>query len=165
VEPPPAAGLPERRANILDDSFTAATRRQAAAPDPARPRLLQPGRNCWRIERASRLAFLVDGHDYFGAVRAALVKARKSFFILGWDIDSRMRLTPHGANDGYPEPLGEFLNAVVSRRHGLRGYVLTWDYAMLYNRVVLRDRSRLQKAKPSERIDYTLGPALRLVHQ
>lgn len=117
---------------MLDDSYTSATQRQPAASDAARPRLLQPGRNCWRIERASRLAFLVDGEDYFGAVRAALVKARSSFFILGWDIDSRMRLTPHGAQDGYPEPLGEFLNAVVSRRHALRGYVLTWDYAMLY---------------------------------
>jgi len=117
---------------MLDDSFTSATQRHSAAPDGARPRLLQPGRNCWRIDRASRLAFLVDGQDYFGAVRAALVKARTSFFILGWDIDSRMRLTPHGAQDGYPEPLGEFLNAVVSRRHALRGHVLTWDYAMLY---------------------------------
>ena len=117
---------------MLDDPLTTANPRPAAAPDTGRPRLLRPGHNCWRIERAGRLAFLVDGQDYFGAVRAALVKARKSFFILGWDIDSRMRLTPHGAQDSYPEPLGEFLNAVVSRRHELRGYVLTWDYAMLY---------------------------------
>ncbi len=65
-------------------------------------------------------------------MRAALAKARRSFFILGWDIDSRMRLVPDGANDGFPEPLGDFLNAVVAARRGLRGYVLSWDFAMLY---------------------------------
>jgi hypothetical protein len=64
-----------------------------------------PGRNCWRIERAARVAFLVDGDEYFGAVRAALAKARYSILILGWDIDSRMLLAPDGVNDGLPAPL------------------------------------------------------------
>ncbi|MET0683397.1 MAG: VTT domain-containing protein [Casimicrobiaceae bacterium] len=94
--------------------------------------MFAPGRNCWRIERAKRVAFLVDGAEYFGAVREALAKARRSFFILGWDIHSQMRLTPEGANDGLPEPLGDFLNAIVGARRGLRGYVLSWDFAMLY---------------------------------
>ena len=39
---------------------------------------------------------------------------------------------PAGANDGLPEPLGDFLNAIVAARRGLRGYVLSWDFAMLY---------------------------------
>jgi phosphatidylserine/phosphatidylglycerophosphate/cardiolipin synthase-like enzyme/uncharacterized membrane protein YdjX (TVP38/TMEM64 family) len=95
-------------------------------------RLLQPGRNCWRIERASRVAFLVDGEAYFGAVRSALAQARRSLFILGWDIDSRMRLVPGGANDGWPEALGDFLNAIVASRPELHAYVLSWDFAMLY---------------------------------
>ena len=93
---------------------------------------LEPGRNCWRVERAHRVAFLVDGAEYFGAIRAALAKARHSIFIIGWDIDSRMRLVPSGAQDGLPEPLGDFLNAVVARNRELRGYVLSWDFAMLY---------------------------------
>src|SRR4029079_18231612 len=104
-----------------------------AAKPPSMPSpLLVPGRNCWRIERAARVAFLVDGDEYFGAVRAALAKARHSILILGWDIDSRMLLAPDGANDGLPAPLGEFLNAVVARERGLHGYVLSWDFAMLY---------------------------------
>jgi len=78
--------------------------------------IFAPGRNCWRIERATRVAFLVDGEEYFTAVRAALAKAQRSFFILGWDIDSRMRLIPGGATDGLPEPLCEFLNALVEAR-------------------------------------------------
>ncbi|MGE5172141.1 MAG: VTT domain-containing protein [Rudaea sp.] len=105
---------------------TIATPAETAAP------LLVPGRNCWRIERAARVGFLVDGEEYFGAVRNALPKARHSIYILGWDIDSRMRLVPGGARDGLPGPLGEFLNAVVARRRDLHGYVLSWDFAMLY---------------------------------
>ncbi|HEX6137557.1 MAG TPA: VTT domain-containing protein [Casimicrobiaceae bacterium] len=111
----------------------------AATAGETRPRTLQPpapllvpGRNCWRIERASQIAFLVDGEEYFGAVRSALAKACRSLFILGWDIDSRMRLVPAGAHDGLPEPLGEFLHAIVARRRELHGYVLSWDFAMLY---------------------------------
>jgi hypothetical protein len=58
----------------------------APPEERARPRttILAPGRNCWRIEMATRAAFLVDGQEFFGAVRAALSRARHSFFILGW---------------------------------------------------------------------------------
>jgi phosphatidylserine/phosphatidylglycerophosphate/cardiolipin synthase-like enzyme/uncharacterized membrane protein YdjX (TVP38/TMEM64 family) len=94
--------------------------------------LLRPGHNCWRVQRAQRMAFLIDGAAYFRAVREAVRAARHSLFILGWDIDSRMRLLPEGAHDGYPEPLGDFLNAVVARRRGLHACVLSWDFAMLY---------------------------------
>ena len=108
-------------------------REEATARPPSRAaRMLAPGRNCWRIERATRIAFLVDGEEYFGAVRAALARARHSILILGWDIDSRMRLVPDGAGDGLPEPLGGFLNALVAREPHLHGYVLSWDFAMLY---------------------------------
>ena len=94
--------------------------------------MLQSGRNCWRIEHADQVAFLIDGEEYFGAIRDALARARRSFFIVGWDIDSRMKLVPDGARDGFPEPIGDFLNALVAERRGLRGYVLSWDFAMLY---------------------------------
>lgn len=94
--------------------------------------LLVPGRNCWRIEKADRLAFLVDGEAYFSAVRAALRQAQRAVYILGWDIDSRLCLVPHGPPDGYPEPLGEFLNALVRYRRELHVYVLVWDFAVIY---------------------------------
>jgi phospholipase D1/2 len=94
--------------------------------------LLEPGRNCWRIEHAHRFGLLVDADAYFRAVREAIRAARHSVFILSWDIDSRMRLVPEGANDGYPEPLAEFLHAVVAERAELHVYVLNWDFAMLY---------------------------------
>ena len=94
--------------------------------------MLVPGRNCWRIEHAKRFGLLIDAAAYFAAVRRAIASARCSVFILGWDIDSRVHLVPEGARDGFPEPLGDFLNAVVSARRGLRMYALSWDFAMLY---------------------------------
>jgi phosphatidylserine/phosphatidylglycerophosphate/cardiolipin synthase-like enzyme/uncharacterized membrane protein YdjX (TVP38/TMEM64 family) len=94
--------------------------------------VLLPGRNCWRIERAHRFSLLVDADAYFRAVRAAIRSARRSIFILSWDIDSRTRLVPEGANDGYPEALGDFLHEVVAARPELHAYVLNWDFAMLY---------------------------------
>jgi phosphatidylserine/phosphatidylglycerophosphate/cardiolipin synthase-like enzyme len=93
---------------------------------------LVPGRNCWRRAHAARVGFLIDGGEYFGAVRAALVRAERQIFILGWDIDSRMLLTPDGANDGFPQPLREFLNALVATRPQLQIYVLSWDFALLF---------------------------------
>lgn len=94
--------------------------------------MLTPGRNCWRAERARRVAFIVDAAAYFAAFRAAAARARRSILIIGWDIDSRIRLVPEGAQDGLPETLGEFLDALARRSGGPDIYVLDWDFAMLY---------------------------------
>ncbi len=94
--------------------------------------LLVPGRNCWRIEHAHRLAFLIDAAAYFAAARSAIAQAKRSVFILGWDFDSRIRLVPRSADDGYPEHLGDFLKEVVRRQRELRMYVLSWDFAMVF---------------------------------
>jgi len=96
--------------------------------------LLRPGDNVWRIERAPRAAVLVDGANYFAAVRAALRNARRSVFILGWDIHSRVRLVGENgsADDGYPECFADFLSALVRERPALNVFLLLWDYSMLY---------------------------------
>jgi phosphatidylserine/phosphatidylglycerophosphate/cardiolipin synthase-like enzyme len=95
-------------------------------------RILQPGRNCWRVEHAGRVAFLIDGAAYFAAFRAAAARARRSIFIIGWDIDSRVALLPGQPPDDLPVTLGQFLNELTRNRSGLNIYVLTWDFAMLY---------------------------------
>jgi len=107
----------------------------------ARAPIVQPGRNCWRRERAGRVAFLVDGDAYFRAFAAALERAQRSILILSWDIDSRVRIRPDAPSavgerphspSALPDRLGEFLNAIVSRRRGVHAHVLTWDFAMIY---------------------------------
>lgn len=91
-----------------------------------------PGRNCWRIERARKLSWLVDGEQYFGAVRRAMANAHSTIFIVGWDIDSRVKLVPTGADDGWPDALGDFLGALLASRPGLNAYILSWDFALLF---------------------------------
>jgi phospholipase D1/2 len=95
-------------------------------------RILQPGRNCWRIEKVRRAAILIDAAAYFATLRIAAARARRRIIILGWDIDSRTRLVPDPSNDGFPDRLGPFLKALVEQCRELEIYILNWDFAMLY---------------------------------
>lgn len=94
--------------------------------------MLRPGKNCWRIELATKLQFLVDGEDYFSALRAALLRAKYSIYILGWDIDSRVALPRINSSDHFPEALAPFLDALTRSKRELQVYVLSWDYALLF---------------------------------
>src|SRR4051812_9710032 len=96
--------------------------------------ILRPGRNVWCVEKAARAAVLVDGAAFFGAVRRAFLNARRSIFIVGWDIDSRMRLVGenNGTDDGYSPVLAELLSELVGTRPDLRVYLLLWDYSVVY---------------------------------
>ena len=120
--------------------------------------LLVRGRNCWRIERARRLAFFVDACFYFAAVRESIAQARRSVFILGWDFDSRIPLVPQGANDGYPEPLGDFLTEVVRRKRDLHVHVLSWDFVTAFagNREWLPLYKLGWKTHPAPRLSFRL---------
>ncbi|MGA9827133.1 MAG: VTT domain-containing protein [Rhodanobacteraceae bacterium] len=95
-------------------------------------KLLQVGRNCWRVEHARRLAFLIDGEACFAAMRAAMAAAQRSIFLLGWDIDSRIELVRGPAQDDLPTAFADFLAALLERRSELEVRILSWDYAMLY---------------------------------
>ncbi len=95
--------------------------------------LLKPGHNCWALARAERLAFLIDGEAYFRAFHQAVRKARHSVFILGWDIDTRLRLLREPfAEDGVPNRLGEVLHLALKQNRKLHIHILVWDWAMLY---------------------------------
>ncbi|MGH7231382.1 MAG: VTT domain-containing protein [Nitrospiraceae bacterium] len=95
--------------------------------------ILTPGRNCWSIDHAARVAFLIDGDAYFRAFRAAVAQARHSVLILGWDFDTRLVMVRDGPIDAYPVRLGDFLRAVLARRRELHVYVLNWDFHMIYS--------------------------------
>jgi phospholipase D1/2 len=95
--------------------------------------ILEPGRNCWRIRRADKVAFLVDGAEYFTALHHALDLARSQVLILSWDIYSRLRLlTESQTGPGAPCPeLGALLDRLVRQHRRLRVYVLNWDFSVL----------------------------------
>jgi phospholipase D1/2 len=96
---------------------------------------LRASRNVWRIERANRAAVLLDGGHYFGALRQALLNARSSVFIVGWDLDSRTPLVGESGqpDDGLPREFIAFLSELVKRRPRLRIHLLVWDYSVLYS--------------------------------
>jgi phospholipase D1/2 len=106
--------------------------RRAAAAETVLP-VLQPGRNAWRVAPAGRAAVLADA-AYYGALRAAMLNARRSIHVIAWDLDSRTPLLGESgvAEDGLPETLGEFVTAVVRRRPEVQVRLLLWDYSLLY---------------------------------
>lgn len=96
--------------------------------------ILEENDTCWRLAGCRRVRVLIDGADYFLALRRALLQAEKCVFIVGWDIDSRTSLAGPGGETGDDLPItfGEFLTELVNRRPGLKIYLLLWDYSMLY---------------------------------
>ncbi len=100
------------------------------------PQILQQDDTCWRIAACARARVLIDGADYFLAVRRALLKAEREVFIVGWDIDSRTPLVgpegDKGKDDDLPVTFGAFLTELVRRRPELKIHLLLWDYSMLY---------------------------------
>lgn len=50
---------------------------------------LIPGKTCWRVERADRLAVLVDTEACFNALARVLPTARRRILILGWGLRLR----------------------------------------------------------------------------
>ena len=53
---------------------------------------LEPGRNCWRIERAGKALVIVDAADYFRIARQAMMAAQHQILLIGWDFDARIAL-------------------------------------------------------------------------
>jgi phospholipase D1/2 len=98
---------------------------------PARP-ILEVGRNCWRIEPATRVAFLVDAENYFAAFAEAVERARSSVLIVGWDFNGGTELWHGSRPSELPSRLAAFLAQVVRRRRSLHVHVLDWDFPMLY---------------------------------
>lgn len=87
---------------------------------------LEPGRNCWRIERATRATVLVDADNYFRHARDAMLKAKKQILLIGWDFDARIRFKTDPDSEG-AEKVGEFISWLVRRTPGLQVHILRWD--------------------------------------
>jgi phospholipase D1/2 len=93
--------------------------------------LLQLDHNCCAIEHADRVAFLVDGEEYFDAFMLAAQRAQRSIIILAWDFNSRTPL--RFGDDGKPALLlGDFLNGLAKRNRALQIWILDWDYPMIF---------------------------------
>lgn len=94
--------------------------------------LFEEGRNCWRKGRAGRVAFLVDGEAYFGAVHDAIARAERTVYIAGWDIDSRVALRRRNDEELERTRLAVFIERMISEKPELKVYILVWDFAMVF---------------------------------
>ena len=94
--------------------------------------VLVPGETCWRSARADRMAVIIDAAPYFAHLKAAILQARHSILLVGWDFDTRIELDRGGRPDpAVPNRIGSLLNYVVRHNPRLRVYVLRWDLAFL----------------------------------
>jgi phospholipase D1/2 len=94
-------------------------------------RVLRPGHNCWRIERANRFALLVDASNFYGALVRAMRRAQESIALLAWDLDSRTQLIEHDSDES-TGPLRQFLPDLVARNPNLHIYMLPWSFPILF---------------------------------
>ena len=101
------------------------------------PQLLRPGLNCGELLRTNRFALLVDGADYYATLAHSIAQARRTVAIVGWDLDSRVRLGPDAVSTGerLMPPLSEFLAAAVDAAPHLHVYILSWNFPLLFANV------------------------------
>ncbi|HUE79283.1 MAG TPA: phospholipase D-like domain-containing protein [Sphingomicrobium sp.] len=88
--------------------------------------MLDPGRNCWRIEPAARAALIVDAADYFHHARKAMLAAERQILLIGWDFDTRIQLDD--TDDEAPATLGSFVSWLSRHRPRVAVYILRWDW-------------------------------------
>lgn len=94
--------------------------------------ILRPGSNCWQMDRASRVAVLVDTAAYFSALAEVCRAAKRQILILGWDFDRRERLHRDQKESDGPDEMGAFLVDLTKRNPELDIYLLSWDFNMIY---------------------------------
>jgi len=94
--------------------------------------IFEEGRNCGRVALANRVAFVVDGNDYFKMFMRAAERARESIIIIAWDFNSNCCLDVTCDTDGPSAKLGEYLNHLAEQQPGLQIHVLDWDFPMIY---------------------------------
>lgn len=100
----------------------------------AGPSLFRPGHNCWRTDRVRHGALLVDCANYYRALAGAIANARHSIFIIGWDIDSRIRLLrgEDEARFGLPSVAADLLAWKAEQNPDLDIYLLRWDSSFVF---------------------------------
>jgi phospholipase D1/2 len=100
-----------------------------------RARVIRPGRNVWRSAKADRIAFLIDGEDYFRRLDEVLRQAEKSIFIIGWDFNPDIRLKPREEGS---ETIGTLLRRLVEEKPELEVRLLVWGMGPVYSGKSLR---------------------------
>lgn len=105
--------------------------------------LFQLGTNCIASSKASHAAIAIDCANYYQALYEAIVNARHSIFIVGWDIDSRIKLLRgnHIRTDDIPHRLFDLIQWKARENPQVQIYLNRWDFSLF----MARDRELLGK--------------------
>jgi phosphatidylserine/phosphatidylglycerophosphate/cardiolipin synthase-like enzyme len=90
-----------------------------------------PPATFWRRSRADRVSAVVNGSTYFRAAKEAMLEAKHSILLIGWDFDARTNLEPDDQQIEGPDKIGDFLNWLPKRRPDLQIRLLKWDIGTL----------------------------------
>ena len=91
--------------------------------------IVAQGRNCWRIAHATHASVIVDAADYYRIIAAAMEAAEKRIFIVGWDFDTRIALSPDEHGNG--ETLGRFFLRLAKAKPARQIDILKWNFGAL----------------------------------
>ncbi len=96
--------------------------------------IFQRSETCWRVDFARHATPLVDCANYYAAVHAAICNARKSIFIVGWEIDSGLHLLrgPAESATKYPSALIDLLSWKAQSDAIMQIYLLRWDSSLAF---------------------------------
>tara|TARA_R110002033_G_scaffold48042_2_gene93796 strand:+ start:20097 stop:21515 length:1419 start_codon:yes stop_codon:yes gene_type:complete len=93
--------------------------------------IFKPGHNCWRVEHADRSAVLIDGENYFRAMRKSLAQAKQRIMLLGWDFDERVEMHDTEETPDGPLRIGAYFDWLLQNNRDLEIYLLRWDTGAL----------------------------------
>ena len=96
--------------------------------------IFEPGQNCWVESKARFATPLIDCANYYKALHSAIVKASHSIFIVGWDIDSRIRLLrgEDEQNSEAPSVISDLLKWKAQQNPDIKIYLLRWDSSLAF---------------------------------
>lgn len=96
--------------------------------------VFQPGQNCWVESKARFSTPLIDCGNYYKALHSSIVKAKHSIFIVGWDIDSRIRLLrgDDEASSEAPSVISDLLKWKAEQNPDIKIYLLRWDSSLAF---------------------------------
>lgn len=96
--------------------------------------IFKQGENCWVSNTATYATPLIDCANYYKALHSSIVKAKHSIFIVGWDIDSRIRLI-RGEDEKRseaPSVVSDLLAWKAEQNPDLKVYLLRWDSSLAF---------------------------------
>jgi len=118
--------------------------------------IFRPGANCWRVEHADRSAVLIDGENYFRAVRKSLAQAKQRVMLLGWDFDERVEMHDTVEQIEGPLQIGAYFDWLLKKNRDLDIYVLRWDTGALKSFVRLNGLLTLARWYLHPRVHFKL---------